>query len=229
MNLRDSAMVRMTIWLGLLLCSGVGTQAWAVPANAEAEQTVATKDASARTVVNASSSALLALIEESRPWAKSEPERFYAEVESILAPAVDFRMFARNVMWKHYATATPAQRKRFAESFKWSLVRTYALALTEFNGGEVKVLPADRPSKRPDRDRVKMEIRTDAGEVYPLIYSMRQGKDGQWRVFNVVVNGVNMGLTFRSQFDAAMQDNQYAGDVDQVIDAWTVQGDATGG
>lgn len=171
-------------------------------------------------MVRQTSSEVLALIEEARSYAEEDPERFYREVESLLSPVVDFESFARSVMAAHYRDATPEQRQQFAETFKWSLVRTYALALTEFEDGEVVVVPPDRPPRNPKRQTVKMEIRTEQGEVYPVLYSVVQGDDGQWQIRNLIVNGVNMGLTYRNQFNSAMRDPQYGGDLDQVIDDW---------
>ncbi|MEZ5558777.1 MAG: ABC transporter substrate-binding protein [Pseudomonadales bacterium] len=163
---------------------------------------------------------VLALIDSSQSYAKEDTERFYREVEALLDPVVDFTGFARSVMSVHYQDATPEQRERFAETFKWGLVRTYALALTEFRDGEVVVLPPDRPPRNPKRQTVTMEIHTKAGEVYPVLYSMGQSSDGSWRLRNIIINGVNMGLTYRSQFNSAVNDPKYGGNLDKVIDAW---------
>src|SRR5690606_1096837 len=114
-----------------------------------------------------------------------------------------------------YRKATPEQRQRFADTFKWGLVRTYALALTEFEDGKVVVVPPDRPPRTPDRQTVKMEIHTKSGEVYPVLYSVVLD-DGQWKVRNLIVNGVNMGLTYRNQIASAMNDPKYGGDLDKV-------------
>jgi phospholipid transport system substrate-binding protein len=164
---------------------------------------------------------VVALIEAAKSYAKEDPERFYQEVEALLRPVVDFDSFARSVMAVYYKQATDAQRSRFADTFKWGLVRTYALALIEFNDeGEVVLVPSDRPARNPKRETVKMEIRSASGEVYPVLYSMGLGRDGVWRVRNIIVNGINMGLTYRNQFASAMSDQQYGGDMDRVIDAW---------
>lgn len=162
---------------------------------------------------------VLALIEDARGYVDQDPERFYGEVEALLDPVIDFPRFARGVMAVHYKQATPEQRARFTEGFKKSLVRTYALALTEFNDGGVAIVPSERPPKRPDRASVKQEIRS-GGEVYPVIYSMAQDKDGTWRLRNITINGINMGLTYRNQFNAAVKDPQYGGDLNRVIDGW---------
>lgn len=162
---------------------------------------------------------LLRLIDEGRGYADSDPERFFIEVEALLAPVVDFEGFARRVMSAHYKAATPEQRRRFAETFKWGLVRTYSLTLTDFTDGEVIVVPPDGPPRHPRRRNVKMEIH-QGGEVYPVRYAMTQNADGGWRIGNIVIAGVNIGLTYRSQFQSVAADARYGGDLDKVIDAW---------
>ncbi len=162
---------------------------------------------------------LLRLIKEGRSYADSDPERFFIAVEALLAPVVDFEGFARRVMSVHYKQATPEQRRRFAETFKWGLVRTYSLALTDFTDGEVIVLPQDGPPRHPRRRNVKMEIHR-GGEVYPVLYAVTQSADGGWRIGNIVIAGVNIGLTYRSQFASVAADARYGGDLDRVIDAW---------
>lgn len=164
---------------------------------------------------------VLELIETARSYAEEDPERFYREVEALLSPVIDFDAFARSVMAVHYRDANQEQRERFSERFKWGLVRTYAMALLEFKNGEVVVVPPDRPARNPDRQTVKMEIRTAQGEVYPVLYSVTRNDDGEWKVRNLIVNGVNMGLTYRNQFNSAMRDPRYDGDMDKVIDAWS--------
>ena len=187
-----------------LLLSAVGASAQIKAAEDLVEQTTAR---------------MLTLIEEAKVYVDEDPERFYVAVEELLNPVIDFPRFARSVMAAHYKRATPEQRERFADGFKWSLVRTYALALTEFNDGGVKIIPSDRPPKRPDRASVKQEIRSE-GEVYPVIYSMAQNKEGEWRVMNIIINGINMGLTYRNQFASAVKDPAYGGDMDRAIDGW---------
>ncbi|MBX3705116.1 MAG: ABC transporter substrate-binding protein [Pseudomonadales bacterium] len=167
------------------------------------------------------SDAVLALIEEARGYAKEDPERFYREVTALLDDAVDFDSFARSVMAVHYRAATPEQRRRFSDSFKWGLVRTYSLALTEFSNGVIRVLPPSQPARDPKRHTVRMEVTTPSGSVYPVQYSMAVGRNGDWQVRNIIVNGVNIGLTYRNQFTAAMNDPRNSGSLDKVIDGWS--------
>ncbi len=190
------------------------------PGDAPTEQVGDVTRAGPVKMVRQTSNAVLDLISEAQGYAKQDPERFYKQVESLLSPVVDFKGFARSVMGAYYKKATPEQFSRFAETFKWGLVRTYALALTDFNDGKVVVVPPDHPPRNPERQTVKMEIRTAAGEVYPVLYSVVQEDDGRWQIRNLIVNGVNMGLTYRNQFNSAMNNPKYGGDMDKVIDSW---------
>ena len=171
-------------------------------------------------VVRQTSSDLLTIIEEGKTYIDEDPERFYRAVHDVLDPTVDFPRFARGVMGTYWKRATEEQQDRFVEVFKWGLLRTYAAALTEFGDGEVVVLDPEVNPKKPKRRTVVMEIRTSGGDVYPVDYSMGLGKDGAWKIRNLKVGGVNIGLTYRSQFQSAAKDPKYGRDLDKVIDAW---------
>ena len=164
---------------------------------------------------------VLEFVERGRDYAEQDSERFYTEGEALLRPMIDFERFSRNVMGPYARKASPEQLERFSESFKWSLVRTYALAMLEFGDGEAVVLPPRKPSSNPDLANVTQEI-TYEGKTYVVVYRMRRGKqDRLWSVQNLVVEGVNIGLNYKSQFTSAMKDPQYGGDLDAVIASWS--------
>lgn len=178
----------------------------------------ALNSATAEEAVDLATTEVMAFIDSAQGYAKQEPERFFSEVEALMGPLIDFDRFARNVMGPYFREATPEQRSVFAQSFKSSLVRTYALALTEFHDGRVTVLPPRRKPRNPDAVKVTQEIEY-AGRTYQVVYDVRR-KDGAWNLRNMVIEGVNVGLSFKSQFASAMKGPEYEGDLDQVIAAW---------
>ncbi len=164
---------------------------------------------------------LIAVIESGKTYFEADPERFYAEVQGVLDPIVDFESFSRGVMAVYYRKATAAQRERFRDTFKTGLVRTYGKALLDFGDQEIVVLPPDRPPRQPDRDSVTMEVRSSEGKVYPVVYSVARDGGGTWRMRNIIINGINIGLTYRNQFASAMKSPKNKGNLDAVIDAWS--------
>ncbi|MEH6543500.1 MAG: ABC transporter substrate-binding protein [Porticoccaceae bacterium] len=144
-------------------------------------------------------------------------KQFVGEVDAAMMKAIDFDWIAFNVMGPYRKTATEVQKQQFARIFKAGLVETYGRGLLNYGDEEiVLVSPIESPGEKR-KATVVQEIRNAEGR-YPLEYSMGLNREGEWKVVNVVINGINLGKTFRNQFVQAAQQN--AGDIDQVIANW---------
>ncbi len=139
-------------------------------------------------------------------------------VDESLDEVADFRYIGASVMGSYFRNASPEQRRRFVEVFRQTLIDTYTKGLVTFDYDELRVIDDQRPQRYDDQTSVKMEIVANNGDIYPVSYSLRLS-DNEWRVVNVIVNGINLGLTFRNQFDQAMRDNNR--DYDAVIRHWS--------
>ncbi|WP_339781876.1 ABC transporter substrate-binding protein [uncultured Marinobacter sp.] len=141
------------------------------------------------------------------------------ELLSILEPVVDFDSIARGVMGKYGRTASDAQIEEFATVFRESLVSLYARSFRTFDIREIRVLdmPGDFDPATAEKASVGMQATTADGESFSLSYSMRRNATGNWVVRNIVVDGINLGLTYMNQFDGAMSRH---GSIDKVIAQW---------
>ena len=170
-------------------------------------------------IVEDTSVRVMETLNENREQYQQDAEAFYNGLNEIMEPVVDFRGIARSVMTVRYSrSASPEQMERFIETFKRSMVQFYGNALLEFDSGQIRVLPPAKGSQQTEaRASVDMEVRANNGNVYPVTYTMAH-VDGQWKVRNVIVEGINIGLLFRDQFAQAMQTHR--NDLDAVIDNW---------
>ncbi|NDL69610.1 MlaC/ttg2D family ABC transporter substrate-binding protein [Vreelandella alkaliphila] len=141
-----------------------------------------------------------------------------ALVNDSLDEVADFRYIGASVMGSYFRNATPEQRSRFADVFRQTLIDTYTRGLVTFDYDEIRVLSDQRGQRHEDQASVDMEVVANNGQVYPVSYSLRLS-DGEWKVVNVIVNGINLGLTFRNQFDQSMRENNR--DYDAVIRNWS--------
>ncbi|QOR39397.1 ABC transporter substrate-binding protein [Billgrantia diversa] len=139
-------------------------------------------------------------------------------VDDSLADIADFRYIGASVMGRYFQNASPQQRSQFVDVFRQTLIDTYTKGLVTFDYRELRVLETQRAPRHEDQASVAMEVVAMDGAVYPVSYTLRQS-DGQWKVVNVIVNGVNLGLTFRNQFDQAMRNE--GRDYDAVIANWS--------
>lgn len=170
-------------------------------------------------VVEDTSVRIMETLNANRELYQQDADAFYNGINEIMEPAVDFQGIARSVMTVRYSrSATPEQMERFIETFKRSMVEFYGNALLEFDSGKINVLPPAKGSQQTEeRASVNMEVRANNGNVYPVTYTMAN-VGGQWKVRNVIVEGINIGLLFRDQFAQAMQTHR--NDLDAVIDNW---------
>ncbi|MBK5001756.1 ABC transporter substrate-binding protein [Pseudomonas sp. S31] len=167
-------------------------------------------------VVQSTTSELLNDLKANKEQYKSNPNAFYDALNRILGPVVDADGISRSIMTVKYSRkATPEQMQRFQENFKRSLMQFYGNALLEYNNQGITVDPAKADDGK--RASVGMKVTGNNGAVYPVQYTL-ENISGEWKVRNVIVNGINIGKLFRDQFADAMQRN--GNNLDKTIDGW---------
>ncbi len=145
------------------------------------------------------------------------------KIKEIFEPMIDFRRVAASVMGKkYYLLATKEERAEFVLIFRDSLLDTYAETLAQW--GDSTITTEFPKNKEELSKNVEVKQTLDTGtSKYPISYKLRKSKDG-WKIVNIIINGVNLGLTFRNQFQAlAVSHNENISDAlrNWVSDAGT--------
>jgi len=167
-------------------------------------------------VIQSTTNELLSDLKANKQQYKANPNAFYESLNRILGPVVDADGISRSIMTVKYSRkATPEQMQRFQENFKRSLLQFYGNALLEYNNEGIVVDPAKADDGK--RASVGMKVTGNNGAVYPVQYTL-ENIAGEWKVRNVIVNGINIGKLFRDQFADAMQRN--GNNLDKTIDGW---------
>ena len=171
---------------------------------------------SPKEVIQTTTTQLLSDLKANKEQYKANPSAFYDALNANLGPVVDADGISRSIMTVKYSRkATPAQMQRFQENFKRSLMQFYGNALLEYNNQGITVGAEKKDGD--DRASVDMTVKGNNGAVYPVSYTLTK-LNGEWKVRNVIVNGINIGKLFRDQFADAMQRN--GNDLDKTIDGW---------
>ena len=149
---------------------------------------------------------------------ETDRETYEQKIKDIFEPMIDFRRVAASVMGKkYYLLATKEQRAQFVEIFKDSLLDTYAETLAQWGDSTISTQFQDDFSyKELKTVEVKQTLDTGSSK-YPISYKLRKDKEG-WKIINIIINGVNLGLTFRNQFQTlAISNNEK---IESTIDNW---------
>ena len=133
---------------------------------------------------------------------ESDRQLYENKIKEIFEPMIDFRRVAASVMGKkYYLMASKAERAEFVSIFKDSLLDTYAETLAQWGDS---LISTEFPISNLNIEIKSVEVRQtlDTGSSkYPISYKLRRSDDG-WKIVNIIINGVNLGLTFRNQFQA---------------------------
>lgn len=111
---------------------------------------------------------------------------------------------ARQVLGRHGRGAGEGDIQLFADALADSLLRRYGASLLDFNTRLRVRVKSETPLPRGLGVKVSTEMLRQGGEPIPVDYLMRQS-GGQWKVFDVQVEGVSFVSTFRRQFDGELQ------------------------
>jgi phospholipid transport system substrate-binding protein len=167
-----------------------------------------------RDIVERQSNNVLTTLVQRRAEFESSPQKLYEFVRSELDQTFDREYSARLVLGRHGRGVPAAKVQAFADALTENLLRRYGKAMLQFDAEiNVRVL-----SEQPLRDgkliRVASELVRKGGSPVPVDYMLRPVGD-EWKVFDVIVEGVSYVQTYRTQFEEQLRSQS----LDQVIAA----------
>ena len=149
---------------------------------------------------------------------ESDRELYENKIKEIFEPMIDFRRVAASVMGKkYYLMASKDERAEFVNIFKDSLLDTYAETLAQWGDS---LISTEFPKSNLNKEITSVEVRQtlDTGSSkYPISYKLRKSNEG-WKIVNIIINGVNLGLTFRNQFQALAVSHEE--DIETTLKNW---------
>lgn len=137
-------------------------------------------------------------IKSERVVLDEDPGQIYGMVNELVIPHFDFISMSKWVLGKNWKKASDVQRSEFINQFQTLLVRTYARALLEYSGQEVKYFPVEDNGK-PNLAVVKTELTSANTQPFPVAYRMHQQNE-VWKIVDVAVDGVSLVSTYKGSF-----------------------------
>ena len=152
----------------------------------------------AQQVVQSTTSAVIDRVKSEKDALRADPAKMYGLVSEMIFPHFDFNIMSQWVLGEHWKTSDATQRTEFVEQFRRLLVRTYATALLEYSDQTIDY-PPNAASSNPKTSVVKQDIKQPGGSILPVVYRLHN-KTGDWKVFDVSVDGVSLVKTYKSSF-----------------------------
>ena len=124
-------------------------------------------------------------------------EEKIAGIRQIINEIFDWTELSKRTLARNWKKFEPEQRKEFTDLFSKLLEGVYADRLLAYS--DEKVVFEKETNLPKGKVEVASHILLADGKKVPLDYRMVQ-KDGKWRVYDVVIEGVSMVKNYRGQF-----------------------------
>jgi phospholipid transport system substrate-binding protein len=141
---------------------------------------------------------------------RSEMRR--TEIRRVASELFDFDEMARRTLTRHWHARTADEQAEFVRLMTDLLEGSYIGRIEQFSGERILYL-----SERIDGHyaTVRSRIVTRRPSEIAVDYRL-QLREGRWRAYDVLLDGVSFVATFRAEFDRIIQQSSYAGLIDKL-------------
>ena len=138
----------------------------------------------------------------------SKIEAREAQFRELLSASFDMPFIARVVLGKYWRKSTPQQRADYQALFTEFILQSYSRRMGGFSGETFTVAGARAAGKKD----VLVRTQIDRAGGLPIKAEWRvRPKDGRYRIIDIMVEGVSMAVTQRSEFNAVVRQHGMQG------------------
>ncbi len=120
----------------------------------------------------------------------------------LLTAGFDVKAISRFVLGRYWRKATKAERAEFTSLFEDLIVATYSRKFSDYSGQTLKVEAIREENEK--MASVASRILRHAGEPIRIEWRLLR-RGGSWRIVDVVVEGMSMVLSQRSEYAAVIK------------------------
>jgi phospholipid transport system substrate-binding protein len=150
-------------------------------------------EAGARAVISETVAAVLAVLRDE----SSPTEERIRSLEEIVYGRFDLYVMSRLVLARNWKRFTEEQKAEYVKEFKQYLTNSYGSRIERYDQQEVEII-GEREEPRGD---VVIQTKIVGGEFEGALVDYRLRKqEADWRVIDVVIEGISMVSNYRDQF-----------------------------
>lgn len=181
----------------------------AVPATSLAQPATAGAQSPAAQMVMDNSTRILSTLEQRRAEFKANPAALRQYINAQMANFFDRDYAARLVLGIHARGASEADIQNFADALVGNLTQRYGSVLLGFEGKPTFRFKSQATLPNNLGVKVSTDLIRPGNDPTPVDYLLRNN-GGQWKVFDVMIEGVSYVQTFRNQFDTPLRQKSIA-------------------
>ena len=127
------------------------------------------------------------------------------KLRALAEEALDFREAARRALASHWEPRTEAERTHFVRLFTDLIDQAYLTRLAR----DGEKLELETEAITGTEATVRGRALSKSGSATPVIFSLYQGSDRRWRVYDVSFEGMSLVGNYRAQFNKIIRASSY--------------------
>ena len=153
---------------------------------------IAAADVSPTDAVRGSVDSILALLQDK----ELDPATRRTEMRKVINARFDFRAMSQRTLATNWKKASKEQQQEFVQLFSQLIENTYIGRVEAYTDEKV-----DFPGEKIKGKKAVVEtlILTKSADI-PIDYKVYLKKNGEWRVYDVVIEGISLISNYRSSY-----------------------------
>ena len=148
---------------------------------------------------------LLMILKDPQLKGESKKNERREKLKEVLYQRFDFTEMAKRALGSEWRRRTPEEQKEFVRLFTNLLEQAYLDKIESYNGEKVQFL-----KERVDGNyaEVNTKIIDNKGQEFSITYRLHN-VNGDWRVYDVVVEDISVVNNYRAQFSRVLAKSSY--------------------
>ena len=156
-------------------------------------------------LVKAAADGATAVLRDPKLKSQDKKRERIERLKEIITPIFDYEEMARHSLGAHWRRRSAAEQEEFARLFRAFLERIYSDKVDLYEGERVVF---GRETLEQDYAQVESIVINAKGEEASVIYRLKR-TDGNWKVYDAVVENISIVNNYRSQFDRVISKSSY--------------------
>lgn len=123
----------------------------------------------------------------------NSPEQMATLVNELMMPYIDVPFASYKILGSQLKKTSKAEREQFVAAMQQDLVKTYSNALSQYNNQTISYEPAKQIKANKKTVAVRTVLVSPEAPEVSMIFKLRKNKKtGQWKAYDLVVEGISL-------------------------------------
>jgi phospholipid transport system substrate-binding protein len=148
---------------------------------------------------------LLAILKDPQLKGESKKNERRDKLKEVIYQRFDFTEMARRSLGSEWRRRSPEEQREFVKLFTGLLERAYLDNIESYNGEKFRYLKEQEDNNHA---QVDTKITGNKGQEFSVNYRLHN-RNGDWKVYDVVIEDVSLVNNYRSQFNRMLATSSY--------------------